>query len=204
MMKKIYCLVCAMILFLSLGLAQEKKHIAFKAGMGYFVDLFVLDHGKTIWLEGGFELQNNYIITGNITMADVRYNLPTDKYSDPLELYTNAPKNVIMYYLADICFSKNLKFGKNALLNTGMGLGFRSFYAAEPSYSLLVNSETGETAFYFEYKDYRMQDIGLCFNVDYMHQFGDSFYAGMRTKINYYIGLGFEGLIVSPMIGIFL
>ena len=148
--------------------------------------------GKTLWIEGGYKLNNGLILSAG-AMWDLTHR-----------------KRIDVVYQGQ----KELYFEENYSANIGyeIHLGKSNYFT--PTLGLLFNRLTSPTAeytgpFYHDntlYISHPLIDngvdteLGLVLSLDYYHQFNNNLFIGARAGV-YYV-LGFEGITLTPVLGV--
>ncbi len=148
--------------------------------------------GKTLWIEGGYKLNNGLILS-----AGAMWELTLDKRID-----------VVYHGQKELDFEENY----SASIGYEIHLGKRNYFT--PSLGLLFDRLTTSTAEYgmafnqdnklFISNPHLLNvvdiELGLVLSLDYYYQFNNNLFVGARAGV-YYI-LGFEGITLTPVLGV--
>ena len=194
--------------------AQEKKEARgyLKFGYGYFLHMFkAFDEnipdpytglkedytpgGTALWIEGGYKLKNDIIISGNILYALVKKD-----YTDIL-----YQGNKYMETTQNYAINFSYEFGKNSKhkFSPGLGILFNIWTVYKAEYFISTNPDGNIviTEMYVDGDpDYEM---GIHLNLDYYYQFNNNFFIGARVNTVYLFTVSsLESFVFSPVIGV--
>ncbi len=207
-----------LIFFLFNGLmlnAQDKieKRATLKFGLGSFLDIFNADFkeitkdpytgleadrlptGTAIWIEGGYKLENNIIISANILFAFVN-----SEYLDVLyqgSTYIERTQNYTVNFSYEFGKSSKHKF------IPGIGILYNIWTTSKAQY--IINQTTNGDLILSDFAVSSSSDseLGINLNLDYHYQFKNNFFVGARINTVYLISVAsFESIVLSPIIGV--
>lgn len=214
MNNKIILLSTLLISFNLSVTAQEKKNEPkgfIKFGYGYYIDMFMAfddlkpdpitgltqdntPGGTALWIEGGYKLPNQIIVSANIMYAIVK-----EKYTDILfKDYEHI--NTHINYVINFSYELN-KQGRHKF-TPGIGLLVNSWTESkvEPWFSIDDNGELIISSInMINDTDY---ELGFNLNLDYHYQFKNNFFLGAKVNTVYLISIGLESIVFSPVIGV--
>ena len=191
--------------------AQDRKggNSFIKFGYGYFLDISnaFYDYkdpnsglspektvgGKALWVEGGYKLPNNIIVSANIMFASSKRQYIDIIYHGQNELIFNQDYAVNFNY--EFNLSKHHKF------TPGFGFLFNIRSTTSASYEI----ETNNGNIYFTNPHISETDdfeIGINLNLDYYYLFNNSLFVGARVNTVYLLNIGLENFIFSPVLGV--
>ncbi len=208
-----FILLVIAIIFCNNLKAQEKKEARgyLKLGSGYYLDLSsVFDElspdeltgifpekvvgGSSIWIEGGYKLPNNLIISGNILYALFKY-----KYRDIIfqgHDFLLQTQN----YAINLSYELNKK-GRHKF-TPGIGLLLNVLSLSRVSYNYAITPDNEIVMLNPTIIDDAMYELGINLNLDYHYQFKNNFFIGARINTVVLISIGLESMVFSPVLGV--
>jgi len=213
MMKKTILWSIILILpLLSFGQNTKKAKGFLKFGTGMYLDLSYLFHyktykdpfsgippealvpGKTLWIEGGYRLSNDLIVTANVMFVSVKR-----KYID---LVYQGQKHLAFQqnYSLNVGYEVNLGKGNKFLPQLGLLYNILSTTTAE--YYGDIHDDGSITNFNPYISDVNDKEIGINLSLDYYYQFKSNLFVGVRANAIYLLGIGMEGLSFTPIVGV--
>lgn len=193
--------------------SQEKTTNNFlEGGAGYYADILqFLKPGLTMFdnmeanpkVEGkilngynmsllyGYNLKNNFTINIQISSANIY-----SWYNDPLEVYWDE-KKIDSYLIFAIFFNKTVI--KNYRYECSLGLGplFRNWQSTFIDYEVYQENNEYYMGLPSVYK-FKMNDMGVIFNVENTFKIKGSLYLGARLYTNLIFDIGFETFSILP------
>jgi len=213
-MKKKIIIWSIILIFPLLSLGQntmEKKGFV-KFGTGLYIDIsYFHDHktykdpfsglspqavvpGKTIWIEGGYKLNNGLIISGAAMWELTRRERIDVLYHGQKELYFEEN------YSANVGYEINLG-GRNKF-TPSLGLLYNRLTTSSAEYHISVNPD-GSYSFSNPYILNTVdKEIGINISLDYYYIFKNNLFVGVRANAIYLISIGMEGLTFTPVLGV--
>ncbi len=188
-MKNLFVCLCLFIVLPITSLSQDNR-ITIRSGVGYYLDLFSMDDGPIIWLEGGYKLKTDFNINARVSMASVDWVINDGVFKDY--------KTIQLRQMADFTISKPLNLKEQHFLEPGFGFKLKREYLLKPSISNIYSGGS-----YYQSTSYSqiLWELGFTLCLDYYYQFESNFYMGLRADTNVIWALGFEGLSLTPIFG---
>jgi len=212
MKKTILWSIILLLPLLSMSQSTKKARGFLKFGTGLYLDISELSYakidadpfshilpqtmvpGQTLWIEGGYKLSNNLILTANVMFASLKR-----KYID-------------LIYQGQ----KHLTFHQNYSLNVGYEFNLGKNNKFMPEIGLLYNRRSTTTAEYYGYihddgsitdfnpyiSDINDAELGINLSLDYYYQLKSNLFVGVRANAIYLLGIGMEGLSFTPIVGV--
>lgn len=149
--------------------------------------------GQTLWVEGGYKLPNNILLSINIMNAIFK-----DKYID---IVFQGKKNIQTQQNYGVNFGYEFNLNNKNKIVPSFGLLYNRLLYSNVTYEFYQNNEQVYIAnpHIVEGVD---EQLGLNFNLDYHHQFKNNFFLGARVNAVYLLSIGLENFIFSPVLGV--
>ena len=138
--------------------------------------------GKTIWIEGGYKLPNNIIVSAHVMFASLK--------REYIDLLYQGQKYMVFHQNYAVNFSYEFNSSGNHKFLTGFGLLYNIRSTAQADYGVEIIDEVDD------------QQLGINLNLDYYYQFENKFFIGARVNTIYLISIGLEGFVFSPIFGV--
>lgn len=201
----------------SFSVAQDLKPDFFlKTGYGYFgnVSQFLdpgfgdvppyvminpevegkIQNGSMIWLDFSHRLNSGFTVGLNLTLADSRFS-----YNDGLGFYWDF-KQTASYKIFDLSFGRELTAGGNGF-TFSLGMLYRNYFSSFADYEIVPVLNQDPVISFPAIIESEFNDLGMSFKIDYTYTFKKHLLIGIRTGANLMFALGFENIILSPLIG---
>ncbi len=195
MFKLRYLLLPAFISFWLCGNAQEQltKKNDFngfvKFGPGYYMNVFDgLLHGQTLWAEAGYKLPNDLIVS-----VGFMYSKANDQTTNDFIL-----GNETFYFYQDYSLNFSYEFDIKDKHKFTPGIGLVYDIMLIPRFDAYV--QNGKL--YLGTRVLDDQELGINVNLDYHYELSNKLFFGVRASGTYLISIGFDHLVLSPIIGV--
>ncbi len=190
--------------------SNKKGYVKF--GTGLYLDIsYLKDHktykdpysglspqavvpGKTIWIEGGYKLNNGLILFGNAMWELTRRERIDVIYHGQKELFFEEN------YSANVGYEIHL--GKRNFFTPSLGILYNRLTTSTADYDITVNPDQSlsfSNPHIFNRID---QEIGINLNIDYYYLFKSNLFLGFRANAIYLLSIGMEGLGFTPIVGV--
>ncbi len=194
------------------GQNNKTKRGYIKFGTGLYLDISRLsDHktykdtysglspqavvpGKTIWIEGGYRLNNGLILSASGMWELTRRKRIDVIYHDQKALFFQEN------YSANVGYEINL--GKRNFFTPSLGLLYNRLTTSTADYDISINSDHSlsfSNPHIFNRVD---EEVGLNISLDYYYLFKNNLFLGIRANTIYLISIGMEGLTFTPVLGV--